>query len=140
MHIILYKSVQLIGIPQVTLTSNPAVLDGPICPTTVQMTCVVKDLPFLRWFINGTQAAAYTEFEGNITNSNPRDLDSSLPGFRFQIISARQESSDSDDIDATSVMTTNITRLMGLVIQCGSSASRRLSDSLNVTNVTVHGK
>ena len=106
---------------------------------TVQMTCVVEDLPTLRWFFNQTEVAKYIARQSDIIPPE-RTLDSSLLRVPIKVVRARPDSMNSDLIDAVSTLTTNTSVLQDfgqISIQCGSN--RVVSTPVNVTEVSVRG-
>ena len=108
-----------IGVPAAILSSVPVTLEGGICPTTVQMTCRIQDLPTLRWFIGGTNVATYRYYTGD---SFPFTL-ASPPGIEISVTSAAPDNVHPDLIDATSTLTTHTTLLQAFNMQdftCGN--------------------
>ena len=70
-----------------------------------------------------------------------RELMNPLPGVNTQIISAQQNPSNLDNINAISVLTVSasmLERFGNLAIWCGSDA--RFSDYVNASDVSVRGK
>jgi hypothetical protein len=127
-----------IGQPSVTLISSPSSLEGEIC-SSVAMTCTVQDLSASRWFINGTQEAAYLH---SLSNTFPpaRELNARSPGISIQIISATIGTSV-DTVNATSILTSNVSVLrtfMGQPFECGSNLLR--SDPVIIGNITNLGE
>ena len=99
----------ILGVPAASLTSVPGVLEGVICPTTVQLMCIIKDLSFLRWFIDGNEVASYIHSSNTMPFPRPATINQ-LQGINIQIDSA--VSSGADIINATSTLTTNTTTLL----------------------------
>ena len=110
----------ILGVPAASLTSVPGVLEGAICPTTVQLMCIIKDLSFLKWFIDGNEVASYIHSSNTMPFPRPATINQ-LQGINIQIDSA--VSSGLDIINATSTLTTNTTLLQAFSMQdftCGS--------------------
>ena len=130
----------IIGTQQAILTSSPSILEGPVCPTVVRMVCIVQDLPRLIWFFNGVPVTIYSHSPDDVIPP-PRDLNSYFPGVDIQIISAQQDSLNADFVDATSVLSMNITILEdfgNLTVKCGSN--QVLSSSVQVTDISTQGE
>lgn len=122
-----------------TLTAEPATLEGELCPKVVQFTCTIEDLPFLRWFINGTQFTSYIYSDGD---TYPLTLPSlpSLPGIGINITSAAPDSSNTDIIGAAmSTLTTNTTLLQGFNIQNFSCGSNEIQSAV-IVNFNILGR
>jgi hypothetical protein len=103
------------------------------------MTCTVHDLSALRWFINDTEEAAYLH---SLSNTFPpaRELDARSPGISIQIISATIGTSV-DTVNATSLLTTNVTVLRAFMEQqfeCGLNSLR--SDPVKIGNIANLGE
>ena len=111
----------------------PALLNGSICHTTVQMTCVISNLQTLRWFIDAnTQLISYTYSTGDesqvpITLQAPR-------GMEISIINAMSTNFSIDLFNATSTLTTNTTVLQAFNMQeftCGNQGTRSAPVTVN---------
>ena len=132
--IIIYKTA-IIGIPQATLTSNLTDFDGSCRP--VSFTCTVTDLESLRWFINGNFIAAY--LFSSSTTSYPHPIYHS-DEIDIQILSAESHSNQSDEFNATSILTTTnlaLSEMNAEHIQCGTNA---IKSSFNLTSLNVEGE
>ena len=79
------------GVPAAHMTIQPAPLEGELCHTVVQFTCIIEDLPALRWFINDNSIATYGHTNGD---TFPITLSSPLPGIEISITSAAPDSVD----------------------------------------------
>ena len=129
-----------LGVPSATLTSVPAILEGNICPTTVQMTCTIEDIAILRWFHNENQLAAYLYTPGD-TFPHQATLDNSQQGIYILITSSVPEASNVDLTDATSTLTTNLALLKEFNMQditCGSGGTRSIPVTVNFDILGKH--
>ena len=118
-----YYDIVFSGVPAANLTTKPVPLEGELCPTVVQFTCTIEDLPALNWFINDSNIAmAYVYNNGDtfpITLLSP-------DGIVISITSAIP-SVNSDSFYATSTLTINATILQAFNMQdftCGSRVTR----------------
>ena len=123
------------GILSANLTTEPAPLEGELCPTVVQFTCIIEDLSVLRWFINDSNIFSYY-----VTDTFPSILSPSVPGIEISVTAATSDNGNNDLFDATSTLTTNTTLLQAFNMQdftCGSTMTR--SEPVTV-NFNILGK
>ena len=96
----------------------------------------MSDLPFLRWFFNGSEGATYVYALGT-TFPPPIELENPFPGISIQIINVTRDP-NTDDINALSLLTANastIQQLRGQSIQCGSNAVKSDTITVNATSI-----
>ena len=118
------------------LTPIPAPQDE-IC--LVQLRCTVEDLPFLKWFFNGSEEATYV-YDIGTTFPLAIELDNPFPGISIQIINATRDP-NTDDINALSLLTSStsaLQQLMGQSIQCGSNVVRSDVITINATLIGTY--
>ena len=119
--------------PSASLSSS-TVLEGSICPTTVRITCMITDLPALRWIINDNSVASYLHTDGDtfpITLSSP-------PGIEITVTSAAPDNVNRDLFDATSTLTTNTTLLQAFNMHnftCGNFETMSEPVTVNLINL-----
>jgi hypothetical protein len=124
-----------VGIPEVNLTSSASVVGGRMCLSTVKFSCTIQDLASLVWFVDEMEIVRYTHQIGDEAQVPFVEYDGNLG--RIEIIRV-QSSTSSDDINATSTLTTNTSVLDNIsAIECGSRETR--SNAMMV-NVSVLGK
>ena len=114
-----------LGVPDATLATLPTLLNGSICPTAVQMTCITSDLTSLRWFIDNMSLYAYV-YSPDDESRLPITLSTS-PGLDIIITSVAPNNVNRDLFDATSTLTTNTTLLQAFNMQdftCGTNVIR----------------
>ena len=110
----------------------PTRLSGSICPTTVQMTCMITDLPSLRWFFDGTTYYHYVYSPGDESRLPITSLPMP-PGFEIAITSVTP-SNNPDLFNAISNLTTNLSLLQAFNMEdftCGSFDTRSEPVTLN---------
>ena len=100
-----------LGVPDASVTTIPAPLNGSICPTTVQMTCMTSDLTTLRWFIDDVDLLIYAYSTGDESRL-PIILLPTPPGLEITITRVAPNNANPDMFDATSTLTTNTTTLL----------------------------
>ena len=126
----LFLLIMCIGVPAATLSSVPVTLNGDICHTTVQMTCMITDLSSLRWSIGDISQGSYIYLPGD---ELPVTL-SSQPGIEISITAASPSNVNPDLFDATSTLTTNTTLLQAFNMQdftCGTIGTRSAPVTVN---------
>ena len=118
-HIIILTDVLCLGVPNDSVTTIPTPLNGNICPTTVQMTCMITDLTSLRWFIGDMAPDSYLYSPGDESRV-PITISTQL-GLLISISSVAQDNVNPDLIIL--MLTTNTTLLQAFNMQdftCGS--------------------
>ncbi len=117
------------GIPQAILTHNPSVLSGSPCQP-VQLTCAVKDLQSLNWYLDGEILYFYTY---NDNHTFPRALYFG-DGIQIEIISAVGNFNDtSGNFNDTSGLSGNFNDTSGLSGNFNGTSG--LSGNFNGTSV-----
>ena len=124
-----------LGVPAASLTTIPALLNGDICHTTVQMTCIITDLLTFRWFIDDMSLYAYVYSRGDVSRL-PITLSptSSIPPGLEITITSVTPNDNLDRFDAISTLMSNVSLLQAFNMQefaCGSFGTRSASVTVN---------
>jgi hypothetical protein len=122
-----------LGISQAILTYNTTMVD-PMCPSTLQFTCIGQDIGTLGWFFNGTLVVRYVHMLGD-ENRLPFNVEYEDDLGPVEIIHV-QSNATSDGINVTATFTANTSVLEDLSnIQCGTGSVKS-----NFVNVSFLGK